>query len=64
MKDILKTHEKNDILTIIIGPEGDFYWGWNIIRRKFNINGVKLSQQRLRTETAGIVACHMMKLLL
>ena len=64
LKDILKTHEKNDLLTIIIGPEGDFTKDEILLGEKFNINGVKLSQQRLRTETAGIVACHMMKLLL
>ena len=64
LKGVLKTHKKEDLLTVIIGPEGDFTEEEILLGEKFNIYAVKLSNQRLRTETAGIVACHMMKLLL
>ena len=48
----------------MIGPEGDFTKQEILLSEEFNIDSIKLSDQRLRTETAGIVACHMMKLLL
>ena len=48
----------------MIGPEGDFTEEEIILSEKLNIQAVKLSNQRLRTETAGIVACHTMNLLL
>ena len=64
LQSILKNHKKEDLCTIMIGPEGDFTKHEILLSEKFNIHGVELSPQRLRTETAGIVACHMMHLLL
>ncbi len=44
--------------TILIGPEGDFSQNEVEIAIQNNYLPVTISQQRLRTETAGIVACH------
>jgi len=50
-------------VTILIGPEGDF--SGEEIRRALacGYQGVSLGNSRLRTETAGIVACHTINLL-
>ena len=64
LKEHIKDQKKNNSLTVIIGPEGDFTEEEIILSEKLNIQAVKLSNQRLRTETAGIVACHTMNLLL
>lgn len=64
LKEHIKDQKKNNSLTVMIGPEGDFTEEEIILSEKFNIQAVKLSNQRLRTETAGIVACHTMNLLL
>lgn len=58
---------KNDIksntsYSILIGPEGDFSEreiGWAL---KNNYKAVSLGKSRLRTETAGIAACHLFNL--
>ena len=65
--DIQKTHlkdlaEKGKDTLILIGPEGDF--GPEEIHMAIE-NGFKvvsLGEARLRTETAGIVACHIVNL--
>jgi 16S rRNA (uracil1498-N3)-methyltransferase len=53
----------NSNVTILIGPEGDFSKDEieNAINRKFT--PISLGESRLRTETAGIVACHTIQLL-
>ena len=64
LKEYIKNQKKNNLISVMIGPEGDFTEEEIILSEKLNIQAVKLSNQRLRTETAGIVACHMMNLLL
>ena len=51
---------KNEDAIIVIGPEGDF--SKEEIRSAFDNNflSVHLGKSRLRTETAGIAACHSM----
>ncbi|PIF02683.1 MAG: 16S rRNA (uracil(1498)-N(3))-methyltransferase [Paludibacter sp.] len=44
--------------TILIGPEGDFSREEVEVAIKNKFTPVTISEQRLRTETAGIVACH------
>ncbi len=44
--------------TILIGPEGDFSEAEITQALKNNFKAVSLGKQRLRTETAAIVACH------
>jgi 16S rRNA (uracil1498-N3)-methyltransferase len=56
-------YEKGTSSVILIGPEGDFSeeevkWAFE---HKFN--GVSLGNSRLRTETAGLVACHTLNFL-
>ncbi|MFN0276627.1 MAG: 16S rRNA (uracil(1498)-N(3))-methyltransferase [Chitinophagales bacterium] len=45
-----------DVL-ILIGPEGDFTAEEILLSEKNNFTSVSLGEKRLRTETAGIVAC-------
>lgn len=65
--DIQKTHLKNivaegqDIL-ILIGPEGDFSHEEIKLAIENGFSVVSLGNSRLRTETAGIVACHIVNL--
>jgi 16S rRNA (uracil1498-N3)-methyltransferase len=49
--------DQKDIL-IIIGPEGDFSTAEIAAAIDHNFTPVSLGNTRLRTETAGIVACH------
>ena len=56
-----KTSLKNVISinsTILIGPEGDFSPKEIDLALKNNFKPISLGNSRLRTETAGIVACH------
>jgi len=46
---------------IIIGPEGDFSPNEIELALKYSFTPVSLGYNRLRTETAGIVACAIMK---
>jgi 16S rRNA (uracil1498-N3)-methyltransferase len=60
-KDMLKNQKK---ITILIGPEGDFSKEEINLAKEKKISPVSLGQTRLRTETAGIIACHTVKLIL
>ena len=51
-------HVKNNDTCILIGPEGDFSEKEIKIANKANFKSVTLSKNRLRTETAAIVACY------
>ncbi len=48
---------------ILIGPEGDFTEEEVRLAFKNGFQGVHLGKSRLRTETAGIIACHIVNLL-
>jgi 16S rRNA (uracil1498-N3)-methyltransferase len=65
--DIRKTHLKNALLggqdtLILIGPEGDFSPEEVNLAIENDFKVVSLGAARLRTETAGIVACHIVNL--
>lgn len=47
----------NDV-TILIGPEGDFSEKEILSALSHQFSPISLGESRLRTETAGIVACH------
>lgn len=52
---------KNEIVsesTILIGPEGDFTTLEVEVALKNNFIPISLGPSRLRTETAGVIACH------
>jgi 16S rRNA (uracil1498-N3)-methyltransferase len=48
---------------ILIGPEGDFSLEEISYAKQQNVNEISLGNSRLRTETAGIIACHTIHLL-
>ena len=60
LKDCYKSGK--DVL-IMIGPEGDFSPQEVLLALEKDFTGVSLGKSRLRTETAGIVACHTLNLL-
>ena len=45
-------------ITVLIGPEGDFSKAEIAMALKKGVKEISLGNSRLRTETAGIVACH------
>ncbi|MEL0301935.1 MAG: 16S rRNA (uracil(1498)-N(3))-methyltransferase [Flavobacteriaceae bacterium] len=47
-----------DNITVLIGPEGDFSLKEVSIALENNYTAISLGEQRLRTETAGIIATH------
>lgn len=62
-KTLFKTALPNTYYCVLIGPEGDF--SKTELTQAFSLGfaGVSLGNSRLRTETAGIVACHTLNLL-
>lgn len=50
-------------VTILIGPEGDFSEAEVRLALEHGFEAVTLGKSRLRTETAGVVACHIIQLL-
>ena len=54
MKELIK--DSKDIL-ILIGPEGDFSTKEIKMALENNFQAISLGEERLRTETAGLVAC-------
>lgn len=60
--DIIKVQLDSDLL-ILIGPEGDFSKEELKLAQENNFKTVTLGQNRLRTETAGVVAVSILNLL-
>lgn len=58
-----KIYKKGQNALILIGPEGDFSSNEIELATKSGFKSVSLGNSRLRTETAGIVACHTIRLL-
>ena len=58
-----QTYKKGDNCVVLIGPEGDFTEGEVAQALSKNFQAVSLGNSRLRTETAGVVACHTVNLL-
>ncbi len=54
---------KNETVLVLIGPEGDFSKDEIELALKTNFKPISLGKSRLRTETAGIVACHTLNLI-
>ena len=64
-----KPHLKNTLkkeqdLLILIGPEGDFSLEEVAAAKEKGFREISLGNERLRTETAGIVACHIANLMM
>jgi len=60
LKDVC---QPNQSVMVLIGPEGDFSPKEIQIALGHGFTGVSLGESRLRTETAGIVACHIINLI-
>lgn len=54
--------QKNEDTLILIGPEGDFSVEEVELAKENGFKEISLGSARLRTETAGIVACHILNL--
>ena len=61
---LLKNGDLQRSITILIGPEGDFSTEEIISSENIGVKSINLSDKRLRTETAAIVACNMVQILL
>lgn len=57
-KELCKTYSPGHNATILIGPEGDFSEEEVSTAIANNYIPISLGDSRLRTETAGVVACH------
>lgn len=62
-KMLSSLYQPNQSTTILIGPEGDFSEEEIEKALKTGFTPVSLGENRLRTETAGVVACHTVNLL-
>lgn len=63
-KNSLKdNYTPNTAVYILIGPEGDFTDTEKELALANGFHGVHMGNSRLRTETAGLVACHTINLL-
>jgi len=62
-QSLKSTIEPFNKITILIGPEGDFSPQEIELAKNKRITEVHLGKSRLRTETAGIVACHTVNLI-
>lgn len=58
-----KCKTKQEDVLILIGPEGDFSNEEVKLALQHYFNAITLGEERLRTETAGIVACHSIRFL-
>jgi 16S rRNA (uracil1498-N3)-methyltransferase len=56
-------YQKGENCVIVIGPEGDFSIDELGLAFEEGYKGIGLGNSRLRTETAGVVACHTVNLL-
>ena len=59
---LMETVIPNDKYCVLIGPEGDFSEEELAFAKTHNFTPVSLGPSRLRTETAGVVACHTLNL--
>ena len=58
-----KSVEKAKSILILIGPEGDFSDEEVATALSIGYNAVSLGENRLRVETAALVACHTVRLI-
>ena len=62
-KHLMELCTKNEAALVLIGPEGDFTKEEIDLAIKNNFKPISLGKSRLRTETAGLVACHTINLI-
>ena len=54
--------EKGEDVLVLIGPEGDFSPDEIKFAKEHGFREISLGNSRLRTETAGVIACHIVNL--
>jgi 16S rRNA (uracil1498-N3)-methyltransferase len=62
-EELQKVYQKGSDVLILIGPEGDFSPDETSAAVRNGFKPVSLGESRLRTETAGLVACHTINLM-
>ncbi len=62
MNDLYKYVSRNSNYCVLIGPEGDFSLSELNLAIDHGFKTITLGKSRLRTETAGLVACHVINL--
>ena len=62
VEEWIKKTDKLKNNSILIGPEGGFSEEEVILALKKQVHPIALGEQRLRTETAALVACHLMNI--
>ena len=60
---LIQSAKPNKDYCMLIGPEGDFSSSELSESQKFGFKPVSLGNNRLRTETAGLAACHILNLI-
>lgn len=60
---LMKVAKKGQDYLVLIGPEGDFSKREVEMAQKQGFVAVSLGKSRLRTETAGLAACHILNLI-
>ncbi len=58
-----KVGKSSSTYLVLIGPEGDFSEGELMLATQQGFQKVSLGNSRLRTETAGVAACHILNLI-
>lgn len=61
--ELFKAAQSNESYTVLIGPEGDFSPAELDLALQNGYQKVALGPSRLRTETAGLAACHTLNLI-
>lgn len=62
LKECINEFKKSNEINILIGPEGDFSIKEIEESKKLKMKSIFLSENILRTETAGIVSCQLLEL--
>ena len=60
---LVNDYQAGQNVLILIGPEGDFSAGEVLLAKQFGFKPISLGSSRLRTETAGMVACQTIQLI-
>ena len=63
MNFLSKNAKPNNNYCVLIGPEGDFMPEEIDLAQSCDFQTISLGKSRLRTETAGLAACHILNII-
>ena len=63
IESLMFLKNKTKKLAVVIGPEGGFLPEEVDLAINFDFKSISLGKSRLRTETAGIAACHILNII-